>query len=550
MKPLIVWSGLIALAGGAAVLSVNAQDPTRGDTVINTPHNLSTSGPDVIRATTEEQVCIFCHSPHNSAPVQPLWNRQAPISAYIPYTSSALDSNPGQPTGTSKLCLSCHDGTIALGNVISRDQVISMSQGITTLPPGSSNLGTDLSDDHPVSFRFDASLAGQDPHLVAPAGLPPEIRLDPNLELQCTACHEPHNNMYGDFLVKSNENSTLCNSCHVITTTTIAEHQDCASCHQSHTAPSGPFLLRGEAVTQSCLRCHDGSTIGAHDLSPELLKFSVHDTAAGSSDPVDPVPNIASCTSCHDPHSMTQGDASAPNVPPNFGRVPGVNGVGSPVAAASFEFEVCFRCHADDPAVTTPFVTRQIVQTNTRLEFALGAPSYHPVQAAGRNGNVPSLRPGWTESSIMYCSDCHSSDTGDPVGGTMPVGTHGSNEPPLLKARYETLDFTPESSGAYALCYECHYRDGADGILQDVSFPHRKHVVEENTPCSVCHDAHGISSVQGSLMANSHLINFDTSVVFPHPTNGQLEFRDMGTFAGSCTLTCHGRVHDDELYPD
>lgn len=549
MKSVILISGMVALAGGAAVWSQQALDPTRGDVVINTPHNLSTSGPDVIRAATEEQVCIFCHSPHNSTPVQPLWNRQASVSAYVPYTSSALDSRPGQPTGSSKLCLSCHDGTIALGNVVSRDQMILMSQGITTLPPGSSNLGTDLSDDHPVSFRFDAALAGRDPNLIHPGGLPEGVRLDPNLELQCTTCHEPHNNTFGDFLTMSNENSALCNSCHQITTTSIAAHQDCASCHQSHSAPSGPFLMKGEAVTQSCLNCHDGSTLGAHDLSLELLKFAVHDTNAPA-DPVDPVPSSTSCISCHNPHTMEQGDAIAPDVHPNFGRVPGVNGSGSPVAAASFEFEVCFRCHADDPAVTTPHIPRQIVQTNTRLEFALGAASYHPVQGAGRNSNVPSLRPGWTESSVMYCSDCHSSDTGDPISGTMPVGTHGSNEPPLLKARYETLDFTPESSSAYALCYECHYRDGADGLLQDISFPHREHVAEQNTPCSVCHDAHGISSAQGSVMANSHLINFDTSVVFPHPSNGRLEFRDAGTFAGSCTLTCHGVVHDDMKYPE
>jgi hypothetical protein len=49
-------------------------------------------------------------------------------------------------------------------------------------------------------------------------------------------------------------------------------------------------------------------------------------------------------------------------------------------------------------------------------------------------------------------------------------------------------------------------------------------------------------------MANAHLINFDTSIVFPSPLNGRMEFRDEGTFAGSCTVSCHGTVHDDTSY--
>ncbi len=143
--------------------------------VINTPHNLSTSGPGTVRATTEEQVCIFCHTPHNASTIQPLWNRYMPQSAYDVYSSSALDAKPGQPTGTSKMCLACHDGTIALGNIVSRDTDISMQNGVTTIPPGASNLGTDLSDDHPISFRYDAALWGKDPRLVEPARVPTEF---------------------------------------------------------------------------------------------------------------------------------------------------------------------------------------------------------------------------------------------------------------------------------------------------------------------------------------------------------------------------------------
>ena len=41
-----------------------------------------------------------------------------------------------------------------------------------------------------------------------------------------------------------------------------------------------------------------------------------------------------------------------------------------------------------------------------------------------------------------------------------------------------------------------------------------------------------------------------TSVTFvrPEPTTHRLEFKDLGRFAGSCTLVCHGQQHRDEQY--
>src|SRR3982750_3297676 len=100
--------------------------------VVNSAHNLSASGPGAIRATSEQEICIFCHTPHRASAIQPLWNRNTPVNAYRVYSSNTLQGVPGQPTGSSKLCLSCHDGTIALGSVLSRDQSIAMAGGINT----------------------------------------------------------------------------------------------------------------------------------------------------------------------------------------------------------------------------------------------------------------------------------------------------------------------------------------------------------------------------------------------------------------------------------
>ncbi|MBT8486894.1 MAG: cytochrome c3 family protein, partial [Phycisphaerae bacterium] len=311
---------IIGFATAALATPVWAQ---LGRSVVDTPHNLAASGPGVIRATTEEQVCIFCHTPHNAAPIQPLWNRDLPVSGYTVYSSSALDARPGQPTGASKMCLSCHDGTIALGSVVSRDQIIQMAGGVMTLPPGHANLGTDLSDDHPISFRYDATLVGRDPKLTDPAALPLALERDHNAELQCTTCHEAHDNRFGHFLVADNTNSALCRACHQISTTTIDAHMGCASCHQPHSAPSGPFLLRQHHVTATCTGCHDGSHPGAADILADLDRVSSHDTDRPV-DPPDPIPGHSTCTDCHDAHTMEPGHADPPGLHPSLGRVGGV----------------------------------------------------------------------------------------------------------------------------------------------------------------------------------------------------------------------------------
>lgn len=515
------------------------------ESVVGSPHDLSVGGPGPIRATFEDQVCIFCHTPHNATPIRPLWNRFLPVDNYRIYASRALDAEPGQPTGASKMCLSCHDGTIALGLVFSRQNPILLSGGVTVMPQGPANLGTDLSDDHPISFRYDSGLAAKDRHLLDPSVLPAELRLDANSELQCTTCHDAHNDSRGNFLVMHNDNSELCLACHQISTTTVTEHESCNACHQPHTAPSGPYLLRGRTIADTCLTCHDGSHQSAKNIAGDLGKPSIHETYS-QVDPPDPRYTHTSCTSCHDPHSMQNGTAEAPLVHPDMGSIDGVNASGSPITVASYEYEVCFKCHGDQQA-SPPLVARVAPDNNTRLQFSPGAISSHPVEAPGNNPDVPSLRPGWTTSSMVHCSDCHNSESGSHGGGSGPNGVHGSAFSPLLAARYDTLDYTTESAGAYALCYQCHDRNS---ILDDESFPtHQLHVVQERTPCSACHTGHGIASSQGTGTGNTHLINFDTTIVRPN-SQGRLEFRDTGLLSGECFLSCHGADHNPAPYPD
>jgi ribosomal protein L40E len=218
----------------------------------------------------------------------------------------------------------------------------------------------------------------------------------------------------------------------------------------------------------------------------------------------------------------------------------GVTISGSPTQEVQYEYEVCFKCHADNPNRIQSTITRQITQTNTRLEFDQASPSYHPVAAPGVNRNVPSLKSPMTVATLVYCTDCHSSDS---ASGTK--GPHGSNYPNLLAYRYETSDFTQESSFSYELCYKCHSRNS---ILNDESFPKHKDHLEQEIPCSACHDPHGISAAQGTATNNTHLINFDTTIVRSDPATGRLAFEDTGIFHGQCYLECHKVSHSPRTY--
>ena len=561
-----------AMLGLVLAAAARGQVPVSATSIVNSPHNLSASGPGKIKAASEQQICIFCHTPHNASVVQPLWNRQIPEQSYRIYSSATLIAQVGQPTGSSKLCLSCHDGTIALGNVISRAQSINMVGASGPIPQGVTNLGTDLSGDHPISFKYDSNLAGKDGNLIDPATLPQQVRLE-NGQVECTTCHDPHNDSRGNFLVMDNTRSQLCSSCHTLASQApIQGHDQCVDCHLSHRAPSGALLLNQTTVSGTCLACHGGSPTPAiqiaarpasfnpqinpaftqgTSIAADLSKISQHDVdnanalssiRSGNAQPN----NMVNCGDCHEPHTIGRGSAVAPLLSPTYGRINGVNALGTPIVRAKYEYEVCLKCHGRRSA-DQPFISRKIVQTNIAREFSPTAVSFHPVEAPGVGRDVPSLIPSMNTGTIIYCTDCHNSDTAKSAGGSGPNGPHGSNFQPMLVAQYETFDGTSESESAYALCYRCHERSS---ILNNESFPrHSTYIVDQRTPCSVCHDAHGINSAQGSMRNNAHLINFDTSVVQPDPLTHKLEYVSTGMRSGKCFLTCHGKVHSGLRYP-
>ena len=85
--------------------------------IADTVHNLSVTGPGTIKAAGVGELCIFCHTPHRASQTYALWNRDIPPVTYNLYSSTTLEATLKQPVGASRLCLSCHDGTTALGSL-------------------------------------------------------------------------------------------------------------------------------------------------------------------------------------------------------------------------------------------------------------------------------------------------------------------------------------------------------------------------------------------------------------------------------------------------
>jgi predicted CXXCH cytochrome family protein len=168
---------------------------------------ISGTSHDLRTLTSETEICIVCHTPHNADTAVPLWDHDVTGETFSPYTSDTLNSSPGDPTGVSLLCLSCHDGVTAIDSY-------GGATG-TNLITGTANFGTDLSDDHPISMAYSADDSGlyADTTLSGLGGsIAGDMLFGGNVE--CASCHDPHGTAFSNFLVKANTASALCLTCH------------------------------------------------------------------------------------------------------------------------------------------------------------------------------------------------------------------------------------------------------------------------------------------------------------------------------------------------
>ncbi|MDP2369642.1 cytochrome c3 family protein [Rhodoferax sp.] len=361
---------VVALAQAAIAVTDKVSD------VRGTKHNLSAaadgsatpSGGTVpgrtVKASSETQVCVFCHTPHEatSGVVGPLWNRALSGASYTPYNSSSMEADAAelaaQPGGSSKLCLSCHDGTMAIDkvNVLNgaRNVTIPMvgSSSPVKMPSGSATtgftrtLGTDLSSDHPISFTYNSTLAVYDGELRGPdgtvvgnrvaGGVKPKMPLE-NGQMQCATCHDPHLRDK----VSSNGNAKFLRM----------------NRFQVTQPSGGAFNSTNDTV---CLACHDKGGVSwaysAHansqvasqlykDVAAQRREFpSSLDVPANTNPPVWQV----ACLNCHDTHSV-QGARRLLREATDSTASPKAGGNAA-------QEETCYQCHTTSGASAVTYV--------------------------------------------------------------------------------------------------------------------------------------------------------------------------------------------------
>jgi predicted CXXCH cytochrome family protein len=224
----------IGLALAGLLVAVTAAGAA---SIKNTKHDLSSGSTGAtFKATNTDQICVFCHTPHNSAQDIPLWNRNNPTASnFTLYSSSSMNNTPVKTGFTadsiSLFCMSCHDGVTGLGSDVHNEPVtgaITMAGG-NDLITGNANLANDLSNDHPVNFEVTA------------AG----ITADGNLGALDTGSNPP--NM---------KTSDVTNGLPLFKSARGATTLECGSCHKVHDNSDAPFLRTTMAGSKLCLGCH------------------------------------------------------------------------------------------------------------------------------------------------------------------------------------------------------------------------------------------------------------------------------------------------------
>ena len=379
-----------------------------------------------IKASAETQLCVFCHTPHGAATgVTPLWNRKVAgngyTQSYVLYDSSTLDAKQvqgslEQPGGSSKLCLSCHDGTVAVGNVNvlngtsptpnpTNNSTIATTGG-PNMPTGSGattgftrNLGTNLSNDHPISVSYNDALAFRDGELRTPStnsslvgvrtsGNKPKLKLentgtpgDNQAQVQCATCHDPH--IRETDAAKGNQKFLRLNR--------FQEKQ-----HAVAPANFDPTDNTGDII---CLGCHDkggASWLFSAHANPQVADETYKAAAATQREfPANQPVWKAACLNCHDTHTV-QGARRLLRE--------GTDSASSPKAGGNPALEqTCYQCHTT--TAESIITTVSGGAPNIKSDYALGKSM--PITAGAPEVHDPSS----TAALTAFNLDCSQAGT-------------------------------------------------------------------------------------------------------------------------------------------
>lgn len=202
---------LIGVLGIAAMFGMtgSASAGIEGSAHDLTGSGFLSDGTTAVPAQGSDQICIFCHTPHNrvaeGTAVPPLWNRDANAVDYTLYADGG--GTYGTLGMASTACLGCHDGAVAInqfGPASTRD---TPGSTMTAFPSKVVGAGETLIGQHPVGVNY--------------ATAPGDFNATPTAaklfsgQVECGSCHDPHGGVASTkLLVLDNANSALCLDCH------------------------------------------------------------------------------------------------------------------------------------------------------------------------------------------------------------------------------------------------------------------------------------------------------------------------------------------------
>lgn len=271
--PKRTWVGRSGRIAVGITLCVLAGGALAG--IFNTKHNLGSTGVNAAsNFSGTREICVFCHTPHggNEQAAVPLWNRNLDPNGFQTYDqlgTTTLDAHVEQVGSVSLACLSCHDGTQAMDSVLndpgSGRVVPGFVQGRWSgqaaavggrigPPMVVTNLGKDLSNDHPVGIQF----AGGGYAESNPAG--------PGVDKDFQHAHTARTGTERIWWVNTKEGSVNFERTDMklyTRTGTAGKHAgepqpyvECASCHDPHVDYNPTFLRIDPNASAVCLSCH------------------------------------------------------------------------------------------------------------------------------------------------------------------------------------------------------------------------------------------------------------------------------------------------------
>ena len=398
-------------------------------------HNLGPGSRSPITGARPDS-CAYCHAP-NSGLNHGLWNQKLTTQTYTTYTSDTEANRGTQPAlgADSNQCLSCHDGTVAVGATVAYGQVNTRGSMYTT-----DVFGSNMQSSHPFSLATPlkdnvdlfGSLAASG-HTGDPTGAVKLIKGN----VECLSCHNPHvqakDLVSQNFLVKDSSSGQLCLACHdptrvmsgqvnpltdwatsahALSTAKIAPQallgsyatvaaDACIGCHAPHNASGTSRLLRGQNE-QDCIACHNGSNVSPMpsyaNVFAEYATPKVGHPVPASTNPHDAAENVllnnnrhATCVDCHSGH----GSEIVTLFPPapllrvsqkDVAGISAADGV-SVLTPAVNQYENCLRCHGASAGKQVQpiygYFPVRVVSSGDPLnmipQFAIASTSSHPV---------------------------------------------------------------------------------------------------------------------------------------------------------------------------